>query len=206
MGRKITSLLFLLISVTAFSQFRSSEQYSIEGDFGLSGAMNPSMSGLNHLGVGFRYMADDLWGFKGDLASDRFRESGTEAGTNYTRFSVQAVYNAGRALYVPDITNGYVNFLVHGGVGYSYLKSTRKSGIDNIGNVIIGVTPQFYISSRLAVHLDASYIFNIKQHYDFDGFYHDGGLEESGFVGQMFTASIGLTLYLGRNGSDNDWR
>lgn len=203
MKKKFT-LFILLLSITAFSQ-RKLDQYSIEADYGLSAGFNPSASGSAHFGVGFRYMLDESWGIKFDYAQDKFRTGTPETGTDYTRYSVQGVHNLGRTLNMRDIANGSLNLLAHGGLGYSSLKSTEREGVDKIGNVIIGLSPQVKLINNLALQLDISYIINFTQHYNFDGTRANKGSAES-ITGTMLTFSAGLTFYFGKNGSDSDWR
>lgn len=198
MKKRITFLV-LLFSAVVFGQ-RGSEQYSIELDYGMSSG--DGITGFSHIGGGFRYMPNEFWGVKGDFALDKFRTDEPEdGGTDYTRISVQGVYNIGRKLNFGDFANGYFNTLVHAGAGISLLQSEfAESGSDpdRIGNIIIGITPQLYLSDRIALTLDASYIFNLKQHYGFDGTYPNGSPKDNEFVGNMFTASVGISFYLGR--------
>jgi OOP family OmpA-OmpF porin len=225
MRNKITPTLFLLmLSFTAFSQ-RSFEQFSIEGGFGFNAATKPSSSGFNHFEGGLRYMWNEYWGAKGDIAFDTFdarmgsfptnggaignnTNPDAEAGTKYYRTSLQLVYNFGRAIYMPDYTNGYVNMLIHGGLGYSVMTSKLdyRPGTDSMGNIIVGITPQIWLSESVALHGDLSAIFNLSQQFEFTGEYPDGSGPNKTFSSNIFTGSIGITVYLGRNRGDNDWR
>lgn len=210
MNRIITLATALLLSLGGHAQMRSYDQISIEADYGFNGTTHEkTISGLNHFGVGFRYMVDDTWGVKFDYANDRFRLDGNgNEGSNYNRFTLQGVYNVGRALDIPWNTMDRLNVLLHGGLGYSALESKINSGIDNIGHVMFGVTPQIYVSESIAIHFDASYIINFTQHYNFDGSYPDEPFtgDRPGFTATMFTASVGLTFYLGDNKSNADWK
>lgn len=204
MVRKITLfLLFISFSVSAQRKF---DQYSIEAGFGLGMSGSPGITQFGHFDVGFRYMVDENWGIKFDYGQDKFRTgSNPELGTDYSRYSVQAVHNLGRTLAIPYATNNYFNMLAHGGLGYSSLKSINGSGTDNIGNVIVGVTPQLYLSEDFALMLDLSFIMNFSQHYDFDGTYPKGKPSNNAFMGTIFNASFGLTYYFGRNKNAPDW-
>jgi hypothetical protein len=204
----IAFLTLLVVSVTHAQ--RDYDQFSIEADYGINAALNPSITGFNHFGIGIRYMLDENWGAKFDYANDRFDPSeGAGAGSDYNRFSLQGVHNLGRTLDLPYMTYDRVNLLAHAGIGYAALKSKSLAGIDNIGHVIVGVTPQLYISESLTLHLDASYVLNFTQHFNFDGNYPEEPFnagDRPAFNAGMFTASLGLTVYLGRNKSDSDWR
>ncbi|MGV3461071.1 MAG: outer membrane beta-barrel protein [Flavobacterium sp.] len=209
--KKIITLLVVLTFSTAFAQ-RTYDQYSLEGSYGLSHGMskgeNPNMTDFQHFDVGFRYMFNEYWGVKVDFGHDAFRtDEEPSEGTDYSRFSVQGVYNIGRALDLPYMTGDWVNVLGHAGLGYSALISTRKPGTDNIGNVIVGLTPQFWISEQFAIHVDASYVLNFTQHYNFDGTYPPSQPSElDAFMGGIINFSAGLTFYFGKNGNDSDWR
>lgn len=209
--KKIITLVLVLTFSTVFAQ-QTYDQYSLEAGYGLNHGMskgeNSNMTNFRHFEVGFRYMFDENWGVKLDYGNDGFRTSEEpKEGTNYHRFSVQGVYNVGRLLDLPYATNDRINLLAHAGLGYSALKSTVKPGTDNIGNVIIGVTPQFWISENFALHLDASYVINFTQHYNFDGTYPDSApYELDAFMGGIINVTAGVTFYFGKNGNDSDWR
>jgi len=207
MNRSIT-LAALFLSLAAFSQ-RANDQYSLEAGYGLGFSGDPGLSG-QHFEVGFRYMVDESWGIKFDFGSDTYRTDSTpELGTDYKRYSVQGVYNLGRAINISSVTGGTINLLAHGGIGYSSLKSVLKDDVDNIGHVIVGVTPQLYLIENLALRLDTSLIVDFTQHYKFDGTYRmlpDGNKDKNSFTDMVFNASLGLTYYFGKNKSSSDWR
>ncbi|MEL1245375.1 hypothetical protein AAEO56_13960 [Flavobacterium sp. DGU11] len=208
--KKCLSLLTLLLSLSVWSQARHpQDQYSIEAGYGMGISGHPATVGFSHFEVGFRYMVDEFWGIKFDFGSDRFRMGDNpELGSDYKRYSFQGVHNLGRTLKIADKMGSNINLLAHGGLGYSSLKSVIRGGTDNIGSVIVGLTPQFRMSNSLAITLDASYILNFTQHYNFDGLHPPKGDNKglNSFTGHLFTASVGLTYYFGKNKSDADWR
>lgn len=206
MTRKIILLLLFLSLCVSTNAQRRFDQYSLEAGYGLGMSGSPGITEFAHFEVGFRYMIDEYWGIKFDFGSDKFRTNDTpELGTDYQRYSVQGVYNLGRALALTDYANGYFNMLAHGGLGYSALKSINGKDPDNIGNVILGITPQLYISDSFALTLDTSLILNFSQHYDFDGTYPKGKPANNDFTGTVVNASIGVTYYFGRNRNGSDW-
>ena len=206
MIRKLTFIAMLVVVNLGYSQSRF-DQYSLEAGYGLAVSGDPGISGFTHFDAGFRYMVDEYWGIKFDFGFDKFRTgSNPELGTDYNRYSVQGVYNLGRTLDLSRSTNGYMNMLVHGGLGYSSLKSINLSGTDNIGHILVGVTPQLYISDSFALILDASYILNFSQHYDFEGKYPEGTPKGNDFTGKMLNLSFGVTYYFGNNRNSVDWR
>ncbi len=204
--RKTITVLALMASLQSFSQMYKSRnrfnQFSLEADYGLTYTRNPNQTDYNHVGFGFRYMIDEYWGIKFDYAHDKIEDNGTiGTGSIYDRGSVQAVYNIGRFLNLRELTNGTVNLLVHSGVGYSRLNIYENKKHDHIGNFIIGVTPQVYISESFALTGDISGILNFSQQNRFDSTYTG-----ETFTGKMLTASIGVTYYFGRNKNTADWR
>ncbi|NDI97531.1 hypothetical protein GWA97_00385 [Flavobacterium sp. LaA7.5] len=206
MTKKIILLLLFLSLCVSINAQRRFDQYSLEAGYGLGISGAPGITEFSHFEIGFRYMVDEYWGVKFDYGSDRFRTDGSpELGTDYQRYSVQGVYNLGRTLALTNYANGYFNMLAHGGLGYSSLKNINKSGTDNIGNVIVGITPQLWLSDDFALTLDTSLILNFSQHYDFDGTYPDGKPTNNAFVGNVINASIGITYYFGRNKNGSDW-
>ena len=203
-GFALSGILFLM-SLSLFAQ-NNEGQYSVEGGYGLGLSGKPGITDYGHFNVGLRYMISPTWGVKFDYGHDKFRTNSTpETGVDYNRISAQAVYNAGRDLNLPVATNGYVNLLLHAGAGLSRSSSTQMSNKDNMGNLIIGITPQFYISPRFAIQADFSYVANLLQHFDYDGNYRYAG-EPKSFTGGQTNISIGLVYYMGKRKSDYDWR
>ncbi len=205
--KKSLYLFILLLSATAWSQ-KAHDQYSLEAAYGMGYSPDPGITGFSHYEVGFRYMVDEYWGIKFDFGSDRFRTgSDPELGSDYKRYSVQGVHNLGRTLHLTDGAVKDVNLLAHAGMGYSSLRSTTTDAVDKIGNVIIGLTPQYYLSDSFALMADASFILNLIQQNNFEGVRPPGtkkAYEE--FTGKLFTFSVGITWYFGKNKSNTDWR
>jgi len=203
--KKTITILMLVLSMQAFSQMSVNRnrfnQFSIEADYGLTYTRAPKQTSYKHFGFGFRYMFDEYWGIKADYAHDRIDDNGTKGtGSIYDRASVQAVYNIGRLLNMTYLTDGYLNVLLHSGVGYSRLDPFENRHYDNIGNFIIGGTAQLYINESFALTADVSGILNFRQQNNFDSKYIDT------HTGKMLNASIGITYYIGRNKSRSDWR
>lgn len=198
-------IVLTFITLSGFAQ-KQEGQYSLEATYGGSFASKPSISGFGHYDFGVRYMFEPNWGIKFDFGHDTFRNDETpEQGVDYTRLSLQAVHNLGRTLNIPKVTGGAVNALAHAGLGISVSKSTQQKTKDNMGNLIVGVTPQIYIFQDMSLQLDFSYVVNLLQHFDYDGTYRFEGAPKS-FTGGHATASIGIIYYLGKRHSDYDWR
>jgi len=204
--------ILLIITATAAAQVNSHDQYSFEGGYGLGISGKPGITQLSHFDVGFRYMVTENWGLKFDFGSDQFRTEKEgydgEIGADYKRISFQAVNNLGREINMRGFSPN-LNLLAHAGFGFSWINPVNVSAsdkIDTIGNVIIGITPQYYIIENVALHADIAYIVNFSQHKDFDGTLHYPQNGIKSFTGSMANVSLGLTIYLGPNGSNADWR
>ncbi|MFP9100581.1 hypothetical protein ACLI09_16145 [Flavobacterium sp. RHBU_24] len=206
MAKKIL-FIFMFVASNIAAQVNSHDQYSFEGGYGLGISGKPGITQLSHFDVGFRYMITEYWGVKFDFGSDQFRTDKEgyeqEIGTDYRRLSFNVVNNLGREINM----RGNLGLLAHAGFGYSWIKPVGVSTIDqvdSIGNVIIGITPQYYIIKNIALHADVAYIVNFSQHKDFDGFSRYTGVKS--FVGGLANVSVGITFYFGPNGSNADWR
>lgn len=196
----------LLFSTIAWCQ-KTNDQYSLEAAYGFGASPNPGISDFGHYEFAFRYMLDEYWGIKFDFGSDRFRTGDSSApGSDYKRYSVQGVYNLGRALNLNNSSVKTFNMLAHGGMGLSTLKSPAFKNADRIGNIIVGVTPQYHLSDSFALMADTSLILNFAQQNNFDGVRPPGNKSSDEFTGKLFTFSLGITYYFGRNKSDADWR
>lgn len=190
--------LFFAISFIAlfFSNFAQA-QFSIEANYGLNGSFEPSYNGFTHFGGGVSYDFDETFGAKIDFASDSFsienKDTGIESGSKNTRISLQAVMNVSNLIDQRSI-HGNFRVLVHAGGGLSILKSDipTLNKTDRIANVIMGINPQYKVAENLYLGLDTSMIFNISQHYYFDGNLTYIGQPNS-ITGIMYNVSAGIT-------------
>lgn len=171
---KMTRNLFLFSLIVTALLFPnlSKAQFGIEINYGLNGIVQPSISNFSHIGGGILYDFDDSFGAKLDLGLDQFRKTNeitnTENGVNITRVSLQATANIS---YLINQNSYYDTFNLSGhfGGGYTSVKSTIYPKNDNIVNAIMGLTPKIKISPGFYFAVDASIIFNISQHYNFEG-------------------------------------
>ncbi|MDO3387183.1 hypothetical protein QWI17_15150, partial [Gilvimarinus sp. SDUM040013] len=100
--------------------------------------------------------------------------------------------------------------LAHGGAGYSWMNNDATKGADgkvfddndNMVNVMVGLTPQLRLTDRVVLTGDVSYVRNIRQNVAFDG---NSEISGSGFGGEIWNATLGLTFYLGKNQKHADW-
>ncbi len=183
---------------------------SIEGGYGVSIPLrivseisDKSFVSVSHINFGARYMFNQKWGVKGQLAFDSFAES-DDFGTRFFRMDAQVYYNLGLLLELPYTTNNILGLFVHSGVGVSFARSLFNDSQEHNGNIIIGLTPQFRLTDKMALPITVTYTHNIKQHFSFDGVpfdpptiaYRNGG---------YLTLSVGLVIYLGEERMHADW-
>ena len=159
-------LITFLITTNSFAQ------YGIEINYGLNGVMEPNINNFSHFGAGITYDFDENYGLKLDFGSDKFRTQNPlfaeETGVDITRFSLQGTANI-TSLTTRASSQDFFNLIAHAGAGYSLVKSSYNTGNDNLVNIIAGLTPRFRITDGLYFTVDTSVIFNISQHYNFDG-------------------------------------
>lgn len=188
---------FLFLNLTnCFAQYY---KYSIDVNYGLSGVSQPNINDFSHFGVGFNYEFDEIYSLRLDYGSDQFRtfneRIGAEAGLDMSRISLQGAVNLSTIssrirIYDP------INVFVHGGFGLSSIKSTLGSGRDNTVNFLGGITPRIKLTRQLYLSLDASAIFILSQHYNFDG---DLAYENvvNSFTSITYNVTAGLTFRFG---------
>ena len=169
---KKNTLFFALIIIASFLPVTSQAQFGIEANYGLSGVFQPSINEISRFGGGITYDFDETYGVKLDFASDKFRTKNIlftdETGIDVTRISIQGTINLSAAITRASSYDFFILF-AHAGGGYSLVKSTYNAGNDNLVNVVMGLTPRFKITDELYFAVDASTVFNISQHYNFDG-------------------------------------
>ncbi|TDR23014.1 hypothetical protein [Flavobacterium cheniae] len=166
---------YFIMAILLCSLFLSKNTYAqigVEVNYGLNGVFEPSINDLSHLGGAISYDFDETYGMKIDFASDKFRTKNLlfteETGIDITRISLQGTMNITTA-FSRASSYDFFNLIAHAGAGYSLVKSSFNSGNDNLVNVVMGLTPRFKITDGLYFAIDTSVIFNISQHYNFDG-------------------------------------
>lgn len=178
----------------------SNAQFGIELNYGMNGSYQPSYNGFTHFGGGVNYDFNDTFGAKIDFASDKFsikNDFGTETGTSNTRISLQGIVNVSNII---DGRSFYDDFqlLAHTGAGISILKSDiNTTGTDHIVNVIIGLNPQYKVADGFYLGIDASFIANISQHYNFDGTSTYDSDTANSITGLMYNLSATLSYKFG---------
>jgi len=198
-------------------------KWSFEFGFGFNKAIRPfgtgynssggelfSSSTLNHFDFGFRYMLNSKFGIKTDLGFDIVSNNSENSSLPFrsmqSRFGIQGVFDLGKVFEFNTFSNS-VGLLGHVGFHFSQFKS--KTGANNQeavaetnGGYLIGITPQIKLSDRTVLFLDFTALSNIKQRLNWDG---TVSAKENNSYGLMYTTSLGLTFYLGKNQKHSDW-
>jgi len=221
MRKNLPLLSILLLSMATASAQENEEaknvdfnRWSIDINGGVNNPTTPFADGYSagtlnpfHVDLGGRYMFSPKFGLKLDVGYDQFKESSgsIKFDTKNYRADLQAVVNVGRMLNFETWTNT-LNLQLHGGFGYGYMEFDKDLGLvenDDMFNMIFGITGQVKLTNRVALNADFTIINNSSQNYTFDGTQLNP--DQRGFDGTYYTASVGLSIYLGKNEKHADW-
>jgi len=168
---------------------------------------NGSLAPGFHYNAGIGYMFNEIWGVKADAGADffgvsnvNFQEKDRSLGV---RANVQAVLSVSDLLYFGDEN---FRLLAHGGPGLStivnsqYINTVKDvrgalsdpglGGTDDMFNVVLGITPQFYISDKFSFNIDVSSVFLIAQSHYLDRTYAPD------FIGQYSSFKLNVSAGL----------
>jgi OmpA-OmpF porin, OOP family len=218
------TVLCLLIAMGAMTlqaqEEKNYNQWSIELEGGVHKPATPFTQGYYTStpsfwqgGLGIRYMFNEKFGTKLGFGYNSIEnaDNSMEFKSEYFRANLQGVVNMGSVLNFRNWTNS-LNFLVHGGFGYSANKPSEPrefSSADQMLNVMFGLTPQLRLGNRVALTGDLSFIGHVRHSQTWDGAEPlNSSLNNNqirGLNGYMVNASIGLTLYLGSKEVHADW-
>lgn len=186
-------------------------KWSVELNFGVNKPARPFTNGyftgtpsFYNGDLGVRYMFNNKFGIKGDVGYYNFQSNDESISfeSKYYRGSIQGVVNMGRVLHFENWTSR-LGALIHAGPGYAQLKSDGKGFTDRMGTFMIGVTGQVKLTNRIVLTGDFSSITNVRQDIAFDG--NSRNDVQRSFNGGLFTGTVGLTFYLGKNDIHADW-
>jgi OOP family OmpA-OmpF porin len=131
------------------------------------------------------------------------------------RFSIEPTINLTDVLHFNDFTTRF-GLLGHFGFGYTALWNvpisslspdllfqTNKGSVDEIGHLIVGLTPQFKVNEHWSLNGDLAVMAHIRQQRTFD--FSNNPTTGGGFTGYMWNWSVGATYYIGKNKTHADW-
>lgn len=193
-------ILGLFFSKAAFGQLLYN-QHSLDLKFGYSQPLNYFEDnfgvnlGFNHAKIGYRYMFSRSLGMRANIGFDRFKTAATEKTTSQMNHAtIDLVYNLGRALRIPQNTNHTFTILLHAGTGFTRHKLPQLRRTERCAPISLGISPVMVINKRLAFTADLSHVFNLKQHYRFNGILISGS---NPVTGRYLSLSMGMMFYLG---------
>ena len=193
-----------VLGITAVNAQEGSffNQVSLEASYGYNLALSPDnvdrtdFSGFNTLQLGATYQINPLWGVRGTYSNTTFKhKDNSDIGITYNKLTAEATFNVLEAIS-PSTTPMQQAFELsaHAGLGLNFGKSKVTDETDAMGNVQIGIRPQYNVTNRIGIFLDGTYIMNFKQNYGFNGMSIPG---EDETTGGYVTGLIGVTVKLG---------
>src|SRR5690554_1484666 len=209
----------LILSTSVFGQrLNDFNKFSIEVSGGMHIPVTPNdfiedsdYSGFQQFQASARYMISPMFGLKAYFGTNKFdageigedRHQGKDLHNLFTRIGIEGVVNLGDLFNMSPRFVAKNGILFHAGAGLTFSSPSTIQGVDRMGTVTFGITPQRKLSERFSIFLDASYIINPKQHYSYSG-----ELMSSDFasqVGGYVNLNIGLAVYLGSQKEHADW-
>jgi OOP family OmpA-OmpF porin len=201
--KKNTLIAVLLLSVTSVFAQEDFNKWSIDFGAGVNKATEPYTTGFDQnqisdlaVEVGARYMFNDRFGLRADFGYADIKSSNSSIAdfqSEFMRFGIQGVANIGTLLNFRDFTNRF-NLLGHAGVTYGRNDTEFASETDQFVGITAGITPQFKITERFALNLNLTAMAFDSADLTWDG--ASSGVRQ-GFDHNMFTATLGLSVYLG---------
>lgn len=225
--KSFLSTLVCIIAITSFAQGPTKKskpsynQWSIGLNVGGHDGMNWTNSFTKAYQIGYfnghvRYMQNNRFGWKFDAAYDNFDFIDGASNTHKLRFSIEPTINLTDVLHFNDFSERF-GLLAHFGFGYSamwnvpfssinpeQLLQLNKGSVDEMGQLIVGITPQFKINERFSINGDLALTTHIRQDRTFD-FASPTPLTGGGFTGYLWNWSVGVTYYIGKNDRHADW-
>lgn len=167
----------------------------------------------NSFSLTTRYMISPKFGLRAGFHFDELKNNKDNGSLPFKMqmigFSIQGVVNANRLFDIESL--GKLGLLLHGGIRVDAMTSktentlTTNQNFNNSeynGGFILGVTPQYRFSKKMALQFDVSYQNNIRQHFNWDG---SSAAPNSNLSAQMLTTSFGLSYSIGSNDIHGDW-
>ena len=184
---------------------------SILSSSGLSEGYNTPFPNLWTMNGGIRYMFNNKFGVRVGGGCDQLNQAGNSPkfATRIWNVNVQGVANLGRVLAFEEFTKN-IGLLGHVGVGYGYMTSKNFKGVDNLGIITFGLTPQVRLSDRVTLLLSGTFNWYLTQQYTFNGEnltkdVNMTPMRHVNFQGLNFTATAGLQIALGKKRVHADW-
>lgn len=192
---------FSLITMSLLAQSKSFiQRVSLEAGVGYNIAVSPdrgtstdNFSGFRNINLGTNYAINDLVGLRFTYGNSAFKDKDDNSmGLTLHRFIAEVTFNVIESV---EMDRNPFEVVAHAGAGISLGKSKLSSDIDKMGTVQVGVMPLYRLSDNFSLHLDASYVINIRQNYFYDG--RQTNPDGSHAIGEYFMLNLGLGVTFG---------
>lgn len=217
--KKLFLSLFLVSALTSVNAQTKTEKntessfnkWSVEVNGGVNKATRlfsdgyyPATGAPFNVDFGVRYMFNNKFGLKTDVGFYSFKSfrNSLPFKSEYRRVDIQGVLNLARVMDFDQFTKHF-NILLHTGIGYGIVRGSENPYNDQVANFIVGLGGQYKLSSKMALNFDVTSITNFSQDRTFDG--KTDIPRRDGWSGGIFSGTIGLTYYLGKNAQHADW-
>ena len=138
--------------------------------------------------MGANYAFTDLWGLRITYANNEFKDKNDSSlGITHHKLMAEGTFNV---IQWFEMQPNPFEIIVHGGAGVSFAKSKLSSDFDKMGTLQIGLMPLYRITDNLSLHMDATYVVNVKQNYGYNG--QQPNIDGSPVTGEYFTMNLGL--------------
>lgn len=168
----------------------------------------------NSYSLAARYMFSPVFGIRGRFGYDDLQNQNGTGSKEFKlimlSFRPEGVVNLNR-LFKVEKELGRFGMLFHLGLDVSQVTSETPNVIENDhnngvseynGGIVVGLTPQFRITNKLALTFDVTYLNNFRQHFNWDGSYSDA---DNNLGGEYISASLGLSYSFGKDKIHGDW-
>lgn len=164
--------------------------------------------GLFHADLGFRYMPNPKFGVRATLRHESFKNASSlsEFSTIHESITFEGILNFGAICNFEEWTK-VLGLHLHAGPGIAYMSGTTTAGNrgrDLMGHIQFGVTPRFKLNEKLAINTDLTFVGNMLQGRTFD--FKSNNPYGNGFNGYMATATVGVSVTLGKGDKSVDWK
>lgn len=168
---------------------------------------------INSFSIAGRYSFGPKFGVKVGFQYEQLKELSKNSlpfKMQQIGISIQGVTNLNRLLNIENELNRF-GILLHGGLKIDQMKSKTTNTLTNgnfnkkelNGGLVVGITPQYRISNRIAIFGDVTVQNNFRQHFNWDGSYSD--LSSNNMKGQSVVTSLGISFSIGDNKIHGDW-
>ena len=207
------SCLALGFSSTLFAQDYNRLSIEAHGGFNrpmgyLSAGSSISLAAPFSAGGGIRYMATSSFGVRLSYMynSFQFENNNTTINTTLHAGTGEALVNLGRLCRFEEFSN-HLGLMLHGGIGGGSFSGrdtvSKQDRSELLGHFMAGVTPMVKLTEKISLMADLSIYGNVRQFYTMDFL---GRTRSRGFDGYYSTLTLGLSISLGKNEKNIDWK